>query len=396
MKEIDEVSFFGACDTGKARTNNEDNFIACSIWDGTAILLGAIDGIGGYEGGEVAAEMARDIITQYVTSSDGSDPLNILKQAVTQANNEIFAAKRADALRSKMGCVLSCAIISLDEQRLYMAHIGDSRLYQYTTEGGLRKLSHDHSLVGYREENGMLTEEEAMNHPQRNLIERSLGDAMHNSEDPDFLDAGIFPILTDSQYLFCSDGLSDMLYSAQIESALAPCITPKASVDQLITMANDAGGKDNITAVVAKITFSEPPQEPNHTDEEISLTECTFEVHIPSPATSAIKDIGQTTAATPQPNKKPQDRAKRFRALTIISATSFIVGGALGFFLGRYFVPPQTVSEATDEIEILTDSVTVTNNPSDTLADPQREGKITADSINKKILEEANQEPRLP
>lgn len=392
------ATFYGATDTGRKRTNNEDSYIACEIWGGRHLLLAAIDGIGGYEGGEVAAEIARSTITDDVSSRPGSDCLELLKQAVTHANNAIVEHKSSDPDRSQMGCVISSAIISLDERRIYMVHVGDSRLYQYTATDGLHKLSHDHSLVGYREEIGMLTEQEAMNHPQRNIIERSLGDDLHSVDDPNFLDAGIFPIFGPTQYLFCSDGLSDMVYSAQITSVLSSEDTAENEVTRLIAMANEAGGKDNITAVVAKIDM--PAAEPEH-EEPVEAAEVTTQSH--SKVVPLIDRSGERTAvktqtaqsassahsapsthSTPSAPKKKMTTG-RFRALVITISVSFIVGGTAGFFIGRYTAEQEAAAAAAQPAVTPDSVVNSANVPDSTIVDPKQVGENLADSLNKRL-----------
>lgn len=389
------ATFYGATDTGRKRTNNEDSYIACEIWDGRHLLLAAIDGIGGYEGGEVAAEIARSTITDDVSSRPGSDCLELLKQAVTHANNAIVEHKSSDPDRSQMGCVISSAIISLDERRIYMVHVGDSRLYQYTAADGLHKLSHDHSLVGYREEIGMLTEQEAMNHPQRNIIERSLGDELHSVDDPNFLDAGIFPIFGPTQYLFCSDGLSDMVYSAQITSVLSSEDSAENEVTRLIAMANEAGGKDNITAVVAKIDM--PAAEPEHEEPE-EAAEVTTLPHskvLPlidhSDERTAVKtqpaqsaSSAHSAPSTPSAPKKKMTTG-RFSALVITISVSFIVGGTAGFFIGRFTAEQEAAAAAAQPAVIPDSVVTTVNRPDSLLVDSQKVGKKLADSLNKKF-----------
>ncbi|MCM1348359.1 MAG: protein phosphatase 2C domain-containing protein [Firmicutes bacterium] len=383
------VSFFGAIDTGRKRSNNEDNYIACELWGGTHILLAAIDGIGGYEGGEVAAQIARDVITAEVSSRSGVDCLELLKHAVTKANNAIVEHKRKDAARSRMGCVISSAIISVDERRLYMVHVGDSRLYQFTAVDGLKKLSHDHSLVGYREEVGLLTEEQAMTHPQRNIIERSLGDELHNPDDPNFLDAGIFPILGPTQFLLCSDGLSDMLYSRQIASVLVTDAPAQDEVRKLIDMANDAGGKDNITAVIAKVNVPAITQVPL-ADE---VDDITFGPELPPADNSddmiAIPEPQPLRQATSEEAVKPKKslatklNTKRVSVYVITIAISFLVGGTAGFFIGRLStsIGEDKEPDAPVEETIVTPMDTTTT---DTIYNPELVGPEVADSLNKK------------
>ena len=243
------VTFFCDTDVGQVRFNNEDNLIAQYLWDGQHLLCAVIDGVGGYEGGEVAAEMARDTIIRYLEDFPKGKCLEQLKLAVIDANNEIMRYKAFSPRYAQMGCVLTVALIELDNMVINVVHIGDTRLYQYHN-GSYKKLTHDHSFVGFLEEEGKLTEEEAMRHPHRNIIDCYLGETNHQFEDEDFVETAIFPILPNSQLLFCSDGLYDMVTSAETCQILKQSIPPEEKVQMLIDKANENGGKDNITAIV--------------------------------------------------------------------------------------------------------------------------------------------------
>lgn len=386
--------FFGNTDTGRHRDNNEDTFIACRVWDDDHLLLAAIDGIGGYEGGEVAAEIARITIIDEVSSNPGADCLQLLKEAVTKANNSIVEHKRQDSQRSRMGCVLSSAIIDLKQRLLYMVHIGDSRLYQYNALGGLTKLSHDHSLVGYREEAGLISEYEAMHHAQRNVINRALGDALHNADDPQFLDAATIPILSSGQYLFCSDGLSDMLYSSNIAAVLASQATVEDKVKELIDAANQAGGKDNITVVIAQVDVPKAltrhsGEEP--TDSSESETDSNVIVLDTNDMTTEVRVETQEDAVTRRSKsrkKKPHtDSVPRFSLYTLIVsiAASFIVGGTVGFIVGdttaknNMKVPEEQTAVSADSV------VTQGNNPDSIYLDSLKVGTELAKKANDSI-----------
>ena len=194
MKHKEKISIYGQTDMGRVRTNNEDAFVAQSLWDENTFLAIAIDGVGGYEGGEIAADIARKSIPEFLSVSSNGERIELLKQAVTAANNAIFEARETDPEHGQMSCVLTAAIIDIAQREISMAHVGDSRLYGFH-HGELRKLSHDHSLIGYREEIGDLTEEEAMHHPQRNVIGRDLGSQKHKANDDEFIEAQVFPLL---------------------------------------------------------------------------------------------------------------------------------------------------------------------------------------------------------
>lgn len=335
------VEKYGNTDPGRVRTNNEDTFICTNVWDDRHILCAAIDGVGGYEGGEVAAEIARQTISEYVENAQGTCFIEIIKQAVAEANNEIIRRKDDDAKLSMMGCVVSAAIIDLDNRCINIAHVGDSRIYCFHN-GELKKISHDHSLVGCLEERGDLTEAEAMSHPQRNLIDRLLGDKLHTVNDKNFIDASIVAIPDGyTQILFCSDGLSDMLTSAHIADVLASGMTPEAEVKQLIADANAAGGKDNITVVIAKIHVQADPLE-THTD--ATTTTITESETGNSPSVEDDKTIeppivesdGQITEQKTEPEAGQRSRRWIWMILVIL-----LLGIALGVG-GKYLISRMT------------------------------------------------------
>ena len=298
-----KAEFFGATDRGCVRTNNEDTFVARGLWGGRYILCAAIDGVGGYEGGEVAAAIAAQYLVDSLERFPGGRNLASIKQALCEANNAIIQRQQAEPRLSQMGCVATAAIIDLDQRLLYMAHVGDSRLYQFSG-GVLTKLSHDHSLVGFREEIGDLTEDEAMHHPMRNQIERLLGDVSHMADDPNFIDAAIFPIERTTQYIFCSDGLSDMLTSAQIAAELSDTYPVEEEVSALITRAKNAGGKDNVTVVIARIELPEAPAEMTETSESADKSD--------SSDKSNISDSPIKPRPAPRKAKKVKEDGERF------------------------------------------------------------------------------------
>lgn len=252
MSSSTNIAFAALTDIGRVRENNEDTYIAKLIWDDRHVLIAAIDGMGGEEGGEIAASIARDAIVKYLEDFHNDTPLNLIKRAVADANNEIVRYKEAQPKYRRMGCVATAGIFDLEANTLSIAHVGDSRLYSYS-HGELKKLTHDHSLVGYQEEQGILTEEQAMRHPRRSVIERCLGDEIHYSEDKSFIEAAVFPLISDSTFLFCSDGLSDVLRSSEIAECLEQDMPVEEKCKLLIDKANEAGGKDNITVALVKV-----------------------------------------------------------------------------------------------------------------------------------------------
>lgn len=255
MNENEKLVFFGQSDMGRQRTNNEDAFVAEQL-DENTVLAVAIDGVGGYEGGEVAAAIAQQEIPNYLHQFRNGDRIELLKQAVISANNAIYNQRLTDAERPNMSCVLTSALVDTNRMAIDMVHVGDTRLYQFY-KGELLKLSHDHSLVGYREEIGDLTEEQAMHHPQRNVISRDVGSEKHEVSDPEFLESAEFPLLPNSILLFCSDGLTDLVTSRQIVAVLEQEKSLEEKAQELINTANEEGGKDNVTVVLVEYQAKE-------------------------------------------------------------------------------------------------------------------------------------------
>lgn len=271
METANNISFYAVSDLGQKRTNNEDAYIAQYIWDNENVLAVAIDGVGGYEGGEVAAAIAKQTIVEYLENFPNGERANLLKQAVVEANNNIFKS-RAESEYKSMSCVLTATLVESKKGLIHMAHIGDTRLYQYL-HGKIIKLSHDHSLVGYREEVGELTEEEAMHHPQRNIIGRDMG-SKYMEMNTDQVEMATFQLRASSILLLCSDGLSDMITSSMMSDILSTSMTLEEKAKGLVNKANSEGGKDNITVVLVEYTGEDfVVQEPSIDEEQVYAKE---------------------------------------------------------------------------------------------------------------------------
>lgn len=243
---MDQLSYYGRTDQGRCRENNEDAYLLEQ--QGRYVIAVVADGIGGYEGGEVASYLACKCISDYLRDSPERDlGEDVLKQAVIHANNAVVSQQQNPRL-SSMGCVLTAVLFDLEQHLACMCHVGDTRLYKYK-DGVLTKLSRDHSLVGLQEDAGLLSEKEAMSHPRRNIITRFIGNSRLDWDTTYMMDLS-FPIEVDTQYLICSDGLYDMIASTEIMEVLAQEGNQQQKVEALINRANLAGGKDNITTVI--------------------------------------------------------------------------------------------------------------------------------------------------
>ncbi|MGV3658145.1 MAG: PP2C family protein-serine/threonine phosphatase [Chitinophagaceae bacterium] len=241
-------NFFGITDTGRQRTNNEDAFIAQRIWDNGYILACVIDGVGGYEGGEVAAQLCKETVEQYFSIPSGSVN-TMLQEALVAANEKIRTEKGRNSQLESMACVVTLAVVDEDKNRFHYAHIGDTRLYLYR-DGAMVKITKDHSFVGFLEDNGRISEEAAMAHPKRNEIDKALGfDAPVNNGA---IETGESPFLPGDALLLCSDGLSDMLTLGEITALYQNGKTLADKGKALVDAANKKGGKDNITVVLVQ------------------------------------------------------------------------------------------------------------------------------------------------
>jgi PPM family protein phosphatase len=233
----------GFCtDVGRVRTENEDRLY---VDDERGIFLVA-DGVGGQAAGEMAAEVATDVIRAQLSGTDG-DLKDRIRRAITEANNTIFAMAQDHDAWHGMACVLTLA--ALDDDRFVVGHVGDSRLY-LIWNGAIRKLTSDHSPVGEMEERGELTEQEAMLHPRRNEVFRDVGSKPRSADEDDFIELKEFLFKPDAAVLLCSDGLSDVLTSSQISEIIEGYDgEPNATASELVAAANECGGADNITAI---------------------------------------------------------------------------------------------------------------------------------------------------
>ncbi len=234
-----------ASDPGRVRTNNEDR-----VWMDTerGIFL-VVDGVGGQAAGEKAAGIAVERVRGRLERQTGSLEERI-REAITVANNEILREARAHPDRAGMACVLTVAV--LDNGSVVVGHVGDSRLYKLRG-GAIEKITHDHSPVGVREDAREISEAEAMRHPRRNEVYRDVGSEEHTPDDADFIETTRIPFEPDAALLLCSDGLSDLVTSAEIERTVARHAgDPHAAARALIEAANREGGKDNVSVVLVE------------------------------------------------------------------------------------------------------------------------------------------------
>ncbi len=228
-------------DIGRVRTHNEDSLLVHEP------LFVVADGMGGHEAGEVASEIA--VNTMDAAAGSITDAAT-LGDAVIQANRAVIQGARSGVGKPGMGTTMTAAFI--DGDMLAVAQVGDSRAY-LLHQGLLQQITRDHSLMAELIEAGQITEEEARVHPNRSIITRALGS--DPSTEPDIFELTLEP---GDRLLLCSDGLSGMLIRQELQQILGSIPDPQQAADQLIKRANDAGGHDNITAIVVDVLHAQP------------------------------------------------------------------------------------------------------------------------------------------
>ncbi|MDH3706674.1 MAG: Stp1/IreP family PP2C-type Ser/Thr phosphatase [Acidimicrobiia bacterium] len=228
-----------ATDVGRVRSVNQDDLL---VADG---FFAVADGMGGHQGGEVASELA---VASLAESPHVSSMLE-LTDGIKAANRVIIEQAGADADLAGMGTTV-CVLAVLDGfagARLALANVGDSRVY-VLREGNLAQLTLDHSLVAELLREGRITEEEAEHHPRKNVVTRALG-----VSDAVDIDTWELPLVVGERFLLCSDGLFNEVTDNQIEGVLRRLADPDEAAAELVRLANDGGGRDNITVVVVDV-----------------------------------------------------------------------------------------------------------------------------------------------
>lgn len=244
-----QIGFHALSDPGLLRDNNED---AASYDTGTRVAILA-DGMGGYNAGEVAANLAvsviKTVLPRWLTEVGKRSTLIELKRAmeisVDDANRTVYNAARSNVQYAGMGTTLVMAVFH--EDRIVVGHVGDSRCYLFRA-GQLIQLTRDHSLLQEQLDAGLITPAEAAVSQQKNLVTRAMG-----VEDRVILEVRDYHVQPGDLYLLCSDGLTDMVVDEHIAQLLAQSEPMEILAKRLVDTANAFGGRDNITVLLAQV-----------------------------------------------------------------------------------------------------------------------------------------------
>jgi protein phosphatase len=236
----------GKTHIGRVRVKNEDSIFVSDgpvgIFDGVFIVA---DGMGGHRAGEVASGMAIEGFKEYLARNTGESPAVMLEKAVAYANAKVFLAAVTNPEMGGMGTTFS--VCAEKDGAIHYAHVGDSRIY-LVWPGGIRLASQDHSFVGEMVRLGRLTEEEAREHPNKNVLTRALG-----TDSEVEIDTGMLEIPEDGCLFICSDGLSNMVTDNEIQEAVnREGLDDETRTQALLELALKNGGKDNISLILVR------------------------------------------------------------------------------------------------------------------------------------------------
>lgn len=389
-----------ATDRGRVRESNEDS--VCVLGPGEIVddfdaLLAVADGMGGHQAGEVASQYATDKLQELFTSSAyrnwvGYDfernDYNILvvKEVLERLNREIYDLAVRERKHRGMGTTITAALIA--QGQVVLGHAGDSRAY-LLDNGKLIQLTTDHSWVQEQVEQNKMSREQAANHSRKNQITRALGVSSVIRIDRQVIDLRPGNVL-----LLCTDGLTNMLSDSEIEHLLTTIPDPQKVCDALVAAANQRGGGDNISVVVARALngsdpkplerirprgegldtqrLGKPLRKPTPTPAPVSLDESVLAINLAmsSPSTSVVAELPQAVTAVPVNTGAKTGKWLIFvlkvgGLLTLAVAESIIVGLTVAFVQGDMTFPlVLTVSSVTFVAVVFAIMVVIALNPS--------------------------------
>ena len=241
------IKAYAKSDKGKVREINEDYFFISNSLDEVQLYILA-DGMGGYNGGEIASQLAVQAAKNYIENNfkevdkDKDSIIQLLGSSMEYANMVVYEKSKEQPDLQGMGTTLEICLIY--NNKVFIGHIGDSRIYRIRKEF-IRKLTQDHSYVQKLVKEGTITKEQAVHHPQKNMLMKALG--CNAFVEPDVMVKGF---LKDDILIMCSDGLTNLVSQEELYENATKNI--EQATKDLVALANDRGGYDNITVVIIK------------------------------------------------------------------------------------------------------------------------------------------------
>ena len=235
---------FSITDTGVTREMNQDYYFATDTNLGNRPNLFIVaDGMGGHKAGDYASRHTIERVVASISRNSSEEPVTIIQEAISKANELLVAESNEDETKSGMGTTL--VIATLVGDKLIVANVGDSRLYVISDM--VRQITRDHSLVDEMVRLGELNPSEARSHPDKNIITRAIG--AQKDVKADFFEV---ELAKDDYVLMCTDGLTNMVRDEEILDIVRSEKEPEAIAHKLVRMANNNGGRDNITVTIIK------------------------------------------------------------------------------------------------------------------------------------------------
>lgn len=247
-----KIDYFGRSDKGRVRKTNEDYFAGERIKENEYLFVVA-DGMGGHRAGDVASKLGTQNFVRHYKKlrKKKNSIMDSMNRSLEKANNVILAKATSDPRKRGMGTTFSAVVIS--GMSAYIVHVGDSRIY-LIRDDEIFQLTTDHTFVGKMLEEGRITEDEARDHPQKNILYMSLG--ARKTFEPEIKKQ--LDIMESDIFMMCSDGLNNMVSDNTIKEYVLSYNTYDA-VEELIKLANDNGGTDNITLQVIHVEKTREP-----------------------------------------------------------------------------------------------------------------------------------------
>lgn len=255
------MNVYGLTDRGLIREANEDCIGITCLKNGITIAV-VCDGMGGVAGGKIASAIAEDTFMQSMVTAcdelekakfDGKKVKTAIKESIEKANLAVLEKAREDLSLFGMGCTLNAVVFCEPKSKLYYANVGDSRLYMIKKRE-IKQLSKDHSYVQMLVDNKEITKEEAEHHPKKNLITRALG--IKEEIEADIADRRTYP-KSETYFLLCTDGLHGLVPKETLKEVAFSACGIEEKVFTYIKLANEAGGHDNISAILLSTKESE-------------------------------------------------------------------------------------------------------------------------------------------
>jgi serine/threonine protein phosphatase PrpC len=243
------LDYYGCSDIGMVRIENQDSLGKfpkdnLDLYTGKGQLFIVADGMGGHAGGRLASTTAVETMISYFGQSFDAVPETLISESISEANRAIYEKAKESAEYKKMGT--TCVVLLLKENLAAIGHVGDSRIY-LIENGKIEQLTTDHTQVQEMLKRGILTPEEAAKHPARSVLARALGVDPGVESDV----RGGIPLRSGQIFILCTDGLSKVTGDEILE--ISSTKKPKEACDKLIALANERGGKDNVTVQIIKI-----------------------------------------------------------------------------------------------------------------------------------------------